>query len=91
MGLRITPEMIKSFTEDALELCEEVESALLALERMPDAESAGQAFRAFHSIKGNAGFLAMVISRESATWLKTCWTRSGTERRSAIRLPCPSC
>jgi two-component system chemotaxis sensor kinase CheA len=58
MGLRITPEMIKSFTEEALELCEEVESALLALERMPDAESAGQAFRAFHSIKGNAGFFS---------------------------------
>ena len=56
MGLRITPEMIKSFNEETLELCEEAESALLALERKPDAESAGQAFRVFHSIKGNAGF-----------------------------------
>jgi chemotaxis protein histidine kinase CheA len=48
--------MIKSFTEETLELCEEAESALLALEKMPDTESAGQAFRVFHSIKGNAGF-----------------------------------
>ena len=56
MGIRITPEMIKSFNEETLELCEEAESALLSLERMPDAESARQAFRAFHSIKGNAGF-----------------------------------
>ena len=56
VGLRITPEMIKSFSEETMELCEDAESALLALERMPDAESARQAFRAFHSIKGNAGF-----------------------------------
>ena len=55
-GAEDHPEMIKSFTEETLELCEEAESALLELERMPDAESAGQAFRAFHSIKGNAGF-----------------------------------
>ena len=57
MGIRITPEMIKTFGEDALELCEDAESALLSLEKIPDKESAGQAFRAFHNIKGNAGFL----------------------------------
>jgi two-component system chemotaxis sensor kinase CheA len=56
MGLRITPEMIRSFAEEALELCEDAETALLSLERAPDAESAGRAFRAFHSIKGNSGF-----------------------------------
>ena len=49
--------MIKTFGEDALELCEDAESALLSLEKIPDKESAGQAFRAFHNIKGNAGFL----------------------------------
>jgi two-component system chemotaxis sensor kinase CheA len=57
MGIRITPEMIRNFVEEALELCEDAETALLSLEKMPDKESAGQAFRAFHSIKGNAGFL----------------------------------
>ncbi|MGD0152551.1 MAG: chemotaxis protein CheA [Thermacetogeniaceae bacterium] len=56
MGLRIMPEMSRRFTEEVLELSEEAESALLQLEKMPDRESAGQAFRAFHSIKGNAGF-----------------------------------
>ena len=57
MGIRITPEMIKSFVEDALELSEDAELAMLSLEKMPDKESAGQAFRAFHNIKGNASFL----------------------------------
>jgi two-component system chemotaxis sensor kinase CheA len=56
MGLRITPEMVKGFVEEALELCEDAEAALLSMEKKWDPESAGQAFRAFHSIKGNAGF-----------------------------------
>ncbi len=53
-GLRITPEMARVFVEETLELCEEAESALRR--GAADAESAGQAFRAFHNIKGNAGF-----------------------------------
>lgn len=56
MGLRITPEMIKSFTEESMELCEDAEGALLSLERASGPEPADRAFRAFHSIKGNAGF-----------------------------------
>lgn len=56
MSLAITPEMIRRFTEEALELCEEAEASLLDLEKTPLAEYAGQAFRAFHSFKGNAGF-----------------------------------
>lgn len=52
-----TPEMIKRFTEETAALCDEAEAALLALEKAPDdPEYAGQAFRALHSLKGNAGF-----------------------------------
>lgn len=58
ISLEITPEMIRRFAEEAVGLCEEAETALLALERTPDdQEQAGQAFRALHSLKGNAGFL----------------------------------
>jgi two-component system chemotaxis sensor kinase CheA len=56
MGLLLTPEMSRRFAEESLELCEETEMALLGLEKAVDDEIASQAFRAFHSIKGNAGF-----------------------------------
>lgn len=56
MSLTITPEMAKRFAEETLELCEEAEIALLGLEKTADAELSSQVFRAFHSIKGNAGF-----------------------------------
>ena len=77
----ITPEMRKQFVIESRELLEEIESALLELETVPgDRELASGAFRAVHSIKGNAGlfgchdiaiichhienFLDMVRSRE---------------------------
>ncbi len=77
----ITPEMRKQFVIESRELLEEIESGLLELETDPgDRELASGAFRAVHSIKGNAGlfgchdiaivchhienFLDMVRSRE---------------------------
>ncbi|MEW6182070.1 MAG: chemotaxis protein CheA [Bacillota bacterium] len=58
INLEITPELVRRFAEEAISLCEEAETALLALERTPDdQEQAGNAFRALHSLKGNAGFL----------------------------------
>ena len=56
MGLRIAPETARIFVQEAQELCEDAELALLGLEKFQDLNLAGQAFRAFHSIKGNAGF-----------------------------------
>jgi two-component system chemotaxis sensor kinase CheA len=57
LSLELPPEMIKRFTEETAALCDEAEAALLALEKAPDdPEYAGQAFRALHSLKGNAGF-----------------------------------
>lgn len=58
MGLDITPEIIKHYVEESGEILDEAESALLALEKVPDDnETANRAFRAFHSFKGNSGFL----------------------------------
>jgi len=57
LRLIITPEMKMRFTQETCELCEEAELMLLAFERVPDnLELAANAFRALHSIKGNAGF-----------------------------------
>ncbi len=54
-------ECLPDFLVEADELLEEGESALAQVEREPDAASAEiqGAFRAFHSIKGMAGFLAL--------------------------------
>jgi len=57
-ALAINEEMIRAFRSEADELLETAEQALLVLEREPsNNDSVQQAFRAFHSFKGNAGFL----------------------------------
>ncbi|MDD3314351.1 MAG: chemotaxis protein CheA [Syntrophaceticus sp.] len=58
-GIEITAELIKSFVDEALELCEGAESAALSLENSADADSARKAFRAFHNLKGNAALLGL--------------------------------
>lgn len=57
LTINITPEMALRFVQETNDLCEEAEMMLLAFERVPDnLELANNAFRALHSIKGNAGF-----------------------------------
>lgn len=57
-GFEITPEILRRFAEESNELLDEAENTLLAMEKAPDDhESAGTAYRAFHSLKGNAGFI----------------------------------
>ena len=57
MQLIITPEMKTRFAQESYELCEEAEIMLLAFEKAShNNELAANAFRALHSIKGNAGF-----------------------------------
>lgn len=68
----VTPEMVKRFTEETWVLCDEAESALLALEREPEnLDHAGQAFRALHSLKGNAGFLGYGELEEISHYAET--------------------
>lgn len=56
--LTVTPEMVETFVAEGNENLEKAESALLDLEKSPgDADLIQQAFRAFHSFKGNCGFL----------------------------------
>lgn len=53
----ISPEMITQFVQDSRELLEALEADLLALEKNPhEMELVESAFRALHSLKGNAGF-----------------------------------
>src|SRR3954454_21816651 len=52
------PEMMNAFLVEAREHLEVIEARMLALERDPtDTESIHTVFRAFHTIKGLAGFL----------------------------------
>lgn len=65
MSLAITPEMIQRFVEESFELLDDAEKVLLVLEKNPgDLESAGQAFRAIHSFKGNSGFFGYAVLEE---------------------------
>jgi two-component system chemotaxis sensor kinase CheA len=53
----ISPEMVKMFVEQSFEALDEAEKCLLEIEKDPDNNDAAvRAFRALHSLKGNAGF-----------------------------------
>ena len=57
LKLDLTPEMLRRFSEEAEELFEEGEQALLIVEKNPEStDELSKAFRALHSFKGNAGF-----------------------------------
>jgi two-component system chemotaxis sensor kinase CheA len=57
MKVEISEDMIKMFYETSMEAFEEIEKSILNMEKTPDNnEAAVVAFRALHSLKGNAGF-----------------------------------
>jgi len=61
----ITPELVASFTTEARDLLDQAERDILTLEQAP--EEIGQidgAFRAVHTLKGNAGFLGFAEIEE---------------------------
>jgi two-component system chemotaxis sensor kinase CheA len=52
--------LLAEFHGEAVEHLQQIEGALLALERSPDdPEALNSIFRSFHTIKGNAGFLGL--------------------------------
>ena len=56
----LDPETLRDFLDEAGEHLQEAEARLLALEQAPDAtESLNAAFRAFHTLKGMAGFAGL--------------------------------
>lgn len=58
--LAADPSLIADFVSRASEHADEAERHLLALDRNPrDTEAVAAAFRAFHTVKGMAGFLAL--------------------------------
>ena len=55
-------EMVEEFINDAREQLENIENGTLALEKNPlDKEVINSLFRAFHTLKGNAGFLEFTV------------------------------
>ncbi len=53
-------DLLTEFHGEAVEHLQQIEAALLALERQPDdPEALNSIFRSFHTIKGNAGFLGL--------------------------------
>jgi two-component system chemotaxis sensor kinase CheA len=54
-------ELLTEFHSEAVEHLQQIEAALLELERQPEEpEALNSIFRSFHTIKGNAGFLGLV-------------------------------
>ena len=86
LQLKISPEMVKRFAEEALETFAEAETALLALEHQPGNDGLiEQAFRALHSFKGNAGFFGYLdfeqVSHKAENVLNEI--RDGSDRATA--------
>lgn len=55
--LDISKEMKDRFVNEAFDLLDQTEQALLAVEQNFDAEQMNLAFRCIHSVKGNSGFM----------------------------------
>jgi two-component system chemotaxis sensor kinase CheA len=61
----ITPELIQQFVTESQELLASAEESLRGLEKDPSSlELVSQAFRALHSLKGNAGFFGFADLEE---------------------------
>ena len=71
--LVITPEMTSMFVQDAEELLETTEQALLKIEREPlqSKDAVAEALRALHTLKGNCGFLNLTDLQKLSHKLET--------------------
>ena len=78
------PELAGEFVHEASEHLEEVDAQLLALEKEPEnAEALNSVFRAFHTIKGLAGFLELTCIHRLAHEAETMLDRA---RCGALRI-----
>jgi len=60
LDLAASRDVLNDFYGESVEHLQHIEAALLALEQQPDEpEALNSIFRAFHTIKGNAGFLGL--------------------------------
>ncbi|HEY3281976.1 MAG TPA: chemotaxis protein CheA [Armatimonadota bacterium] len=70
------PDLLREFTTESGDYIEAAEAALLSLETDPeDLEAISTVFRAFHTIKGIAGFLGLAAIQELAHHAETLLTR----------------
>jgi two-component system chemotaxis sensor kinase CheA len=70
------PELMAEFITESSELILSAEEALLSLEHDPeDMEAVGKVFRAFHTVKGTAGFLELSLIAELGHHAETLLSR----------------
>jgi two-component system chemotaxis sensor kinase CheA len=70
------PELMAEFINESIELIQNAEEALLSLEHDPeDTEAVGRVFRAFHTVKGTAGFLELTLIAELGHHAETLLSR----------------
>lgn len=70
------PELMAEFITESSELIQNAEEALLSLEHDPeDMEAVGKVFRAFHTVKGTAGFLDLTLIAELGHHAETLLSR----------------
>ena len=76
MPANYDPELMAEFITESTELIQNAEEALLALEQDPDdKEAVGRVFRAFHTVKGTAGFLELTLIAELGHHAETLLSR----------------
>lgn len=70
------PDLLAEFITESTDLIQNAEEALLSLENDPDdLEAVGRVFRAFHTIKGTAGFLELTLINELGHHAETLLSR----------------
>jgi two-component system chemotaxis sensor kinase CheA len=70
------PDLLAAFITESSELIQNAEEALLSLEQDPqDMEAVGKVFRAFHTVKGTAGFLELTLITELGHHAETVLSR----------------
>ena len=91
LHLEISPDIINQFQSEAEELLKIAEDALISHEKEPNnVEFISQAFRALHSLKGNAGFLGYSdieqLSHQSETVLDLIRGQRGVSDNETLTL-----
>ncbi len=70
------PDLIGEFITESIDLIQNAEQALLSLENDPgDMEAVGRVFRAFHTVKGTAGFMELSLIAELGHHAETLLSR----------------
>ncbi len=69
-------DLMREFITESTDLIQKAEEALLTLENDPeDTEAVGRVFRAFHTVKGTAGFLDLALIAELGHHAETLLSR----------------